>query len=106
MDLKNLCCSGSKTIQLGECYQEVESANLPSTRSNNKLKWRVLWLKLKKERRKIFESPAPTHIPYDAYTYSQNFDQGPALDEPDSLSRSFSIRFADPSRIFREEEVV
>lgn len=66
----------------------------------------MLWLKFKKERKKFFESPAPIQIPYDPYTYSQNFDQGLAWDEPDNLSRSFSIRFADPSRIFRKEEVV
>lgn len=44
--------------------------------------------------------PNSVQIPYDVYTYSQNFDQGFARDEPDNLSRSFSVRFADPSRIF------
>ncbi|KAF2286930.1 hypothetical protein GH714_035619 [Hevea brasiliensis] len=36
---------------------------------------------------------------YDADEYSQNFDEGTGWAEPDNLSRSFSARFADPSRI-------
>lgn len=53
--------------------------------------------KEKKKKKKLFESASPFQVPYDQYTYSQNFDQGTALDEPDNLSRSFSVRFADPS---------
>lgn len=67
------------------------------------ISWKVLWMKfIKKEKlRKIFESPATgiPQVPYDPYTYSQNFDQGSLGDEPDNLSRSFSVRFADPSRL-------
>lgn len=37
---------------------------------------------------------------YDEYTYSQNFDEGLVWDEVDSISRSFSVRFADPTIIF------
>jgi hypothetical protein len=103
MDIRKWSGSGRRTIQLGEYYEEVESARarLPSARSNKLMRWKVLWMKLKKERRRMFDSPAPIQIPYDPYTYSQNFDQGSAWDEPDILSRSFSARFADPSRIFR-----
>ncbi|KAI4376624.1 hypothetical protein MLD38_014366 [Melastoma candidum] len=44
-----------------------------------------------------------THVPsYDSYTYSQNFDQGVARDEPENISRSFSVRFADPALSSRE----
>lgn len=76
----------------------VNSSSVPST----KLNWKLLWMKLKKEKRKIFESdhPVQPHVPYNPYTYSQNFDQGFAWDEPDNLSRSFSMRFADPSSVF------
>ena len=62
-------------------------------------------MKLKKEKKKLFESATPFQVPYDPYTYSQNFDQGTALDEPDNLSRSFSVRFADPSRVLVKKEV-
>lgn len=36
---------------------------------------------------------------YDPYTYAQNFDEGKAEEEPDSLGRSFSARFAATSRM-------
>ena len=44
---------------------------------------------------------AQVHVPgYDPYTYAQNFDQGLMWnDEPDSLARSFSMRFAAPTRL-------
>ena len=43
---------------------------------------------------------------YDPTTYSKNFDQGMGWEEPDNLSRSFSARFADPSRIFPKSTIV
>ncbi|KAI5320450.1 hypothetical protein PRUPE_7G229300 [Prunus persica] len=111
MDIRNWCSSGSsKTIHLGgRHYDEIDCMRLRSDSGSrsNKLRWKVLWVKLKKEKRKIFESPAPVQVSYDPYTYSQNFDQGCALDELDEyddLSRSFSMRFADPSNIFLKKE--
>ncbi|KAK8660561.1 hypothetical protein V6N13_051483 [Hibiscus sabdariffa] len=89
MDIRNWCSSGCKTACSGRGYHEIGS---------NKLKLKELWMKLKKEKRKIFESPA--RVPYDPHTYSQNFDHGFTWDEPDNLSRSFSMRFANPSRVF------
>ncbi|KAG5041680.1 hypothetical protein JHK85_014156 [Glycine max] len=98
MDIKGWCNSGRRTIQLGKSYNEIEHINsLSATGTSNKLRWKLLWMKLKKEKKKIFESASSFQVPYDQYTYSQNFDQGTALDEPDNLSRSFSVRFADPS---------
>lgn len=68
--------------------------------------WKVLWTKIKKEKRRFFDSSSdPAHVPYDPYTYSQNFDQGSAAD-PENLSRSFSARFAVPLRIFEESGLV
>ncbi|KAK6912091.1 hypothetical protein RJ641_024184 [Dillenia turbinata] len=65
--------------------------------------WRVLWRKVKKERKRLFECSARVvHVPYDPYTYSQNFDQGSLWTDPDFLSRSFSARFAAPSSLRRE----
>ncbi|KAK6914903.1 hypothetical protein RJ641_020020 [Dillenia turbinata] len=53
--------------------------------------WRVLWRRVKKERKRLFEcSVQVEHVPYDPYTYSQNFDQGSLWTDPDFLSRSFS----------------
>lgn len=107
MDGRKWSSLGRRSIQLGEYYQEAESerTRLPSARSN-KLRWKAFWMKFMKERRRIFDSPPPIQISYDPYTYSQNFDHGSAWDEPaDNLSRSFSARFADPSRIFGKEGV-
>ncbi|KAK8610437.1 hypothetical protein V6N13_081594 [Hibiscus sabdariffa] len=84
MDIRNWCSSGCKTACSGRGYHEIGS---------NKLKLKELWMKLKKEKRKIFESPA--RAPYDPHTYSQNFDHGFTWDEPDNLSRSFSMRVCE-----------
>lgn len=44
---------------------------------------------------------------YDPHSYSQNFDeQGSIFADDDELSRSFSARFAVPSRIFPKNELV
>ncbi|KAK9281323.1 hypothetical protein L1049_004222 [Liquidambar formosana] len=67
------------------------------------VRWRVLWRKIMKEKKKFFGSHSNlVHVPYDPYTYSQNFDQGSTWADPDDLSRSFSARFAVPSRIFEK----
>lgn len=62
-----------------------------------------------KKKRGRFSSLQPVQVSYDPYTYSKNFDQGYAfdkLDEYDDLSRSFSVRFADPSNIFLQKELL
>ncbi|MED6167849.1 hypothetical protein PIB30_006497 [Stylosanthes scabra] len=97
-------CWRNRSVQLGRSYSEIDAdiRSLSGTRSS-KLRWKILWMKLKKEKKKLFEcasATTPFQVPYDPYTYSQNFDQGTAaLDEPDILSRSFSVRFANPSRL-------
>ncbi|KAI3418974.1 uncharacterized protein J3R85_013478 [Psidium guajava] len=67
--------------------------------------WKIWWRKLKKEHRRIFNSSAPACTPYDPFTYSQNFDQGQTWADPDNLSRTFSARFAVPSRILEETKL-
>lgn len=64
----------------------------------------MLWRKLKrdkKNKKKVFSSPdnSVDGGVYDQETYSMNFDHGTGWMEPDNLPRSFSARFADPSRI-------
>uniref|UniRef100_A0A0E0MS96 Uncharacterized protein n=1 Tax=Oryza rufipogon TaxID=4529 RepID=A0A0E0MS96_ORYRU len=48
---------------------------------------------------------AAARVPYDAYSYAQNFDDGAAWVEPENLSRSFSARFAVPSRVLQRVAV-
>ncbi|KAL1812925.1 hypothetical protein ACET3Z_022990 [Daucus carota] len=79
-------------------------------------KWKIIWRKLKREKKKILETTTSilsqsrsSHYPnaYDEYNYSQNFDQGASSfwdDEPDILPRSFSVRFSDSSSVFRRFE--
>lgn len=61
-------------------------------------RWRGWWRRIIKEKRRILNSAAPVQVPYDPYTYAQNFDEGSASVEPENLSRSFSARFAISSR--------
>ncbi|KAG6733755.1 hypothetical protein I3843_01G230800 [Carya illinoinensis] len=70
-------------------------------------RWRMLWRRLKKEKKKYFGCTASNikQVPsYDPYTYLQNFDQGSMWADPDNHFRSFSARFAVPSRIFQKSE--
>lgn len=106
MDIKNCYRSGSRSIRLGRYYEEIDQSVSSTSATANKLSWKVLWTKFKKEKiRKVFDPPV-ARAPYDPHTYSQNFDQGSVWDEADNLSRSFSVRFADPSRIFLKKEII
>lgn len=60
-----------------------------------------------REKKRIFDCSSSSctlvHEPYDPLTYSQNFDdQGLMWADPDNVSRSFSARFAVPSRVFEK----
>ncbi|WOK97028.1 hypothetical protein Cni_G05736 [Canna indica] len=61
---------------------------------------RGLWRRITKEKRRILRSATTRRSdgPYDPCTYAQNFDEGSAWAEPENLARSFSARFAVPSR--------
>ncbi|XP_073107387.1 uncharacterized protein [Elaeis guineensis] len=76
-----------------------EYHQLDNTTSRSTGKWRGLWRRILKKKRKIFYPSAPMHLSYDPYNYAQNFDQDSACLEPENLSRSFSARFAGPSRL-------
>ncbi|KAK7402304.1 hypothetical protein VNO78_14465 [Psophocarpus tetragonolobus] len=67
---------------------------------------RTFWRKIKMEKRRLFSSSSPTaHARYDPNSYSHNFDDGHSTD-PDNLSRSFSARFAVPSKSFYKSAMV
>ncbi|RWR83027.1 hypothetical protein CKAN_01176700 [Cinnamomum micranthum f. kanehirae] len=94
----NICSSSHKGFRYLRSLtrrnegSEFEPLDLPTSRSSSQPMWLVLWRKLQKGRRRIFDSSASVHIPYDPYSYSQNFDHGSAWIEPENLSRSFSAR--------------
>ncbi|GMH03290.1 hypothetical protein Nepgr_005129 [Nepenthes gracilis] len=111
MDRRSLCCcSGRRAVQLGRPYDDFETVELTVGGSSVMPRWKVMWRRvLMKGKRRFSESPVQAGQAgyyYDPYSYAQNFDQGLAWDEPDCLSRSFSMRFADPSTAFLEKVVV
>ncbi|CAL9097689.1 unnamed protein product, partial [Musa textilis] len=77
-----------------DCDEEFDS---PLSCRPTQSRWRGLWRRIVKQKRRTLSSANPAHLPYDPYTYAQNFDEGSASVEPDNLSRSFSARFAVPS---------
>ncbi|TXG69093.1 hypothetical protein EZV62_004028 [Acer yangbiense] len=112
MELGSWCSSGNQSfcwcqnyVKAG--YDQMLSLNELVTGSNIP-GWRLLWRKIKREKKRIFNCSSSTssttrvHVPYDPYTYSQNFDQGFIWADPDNVSRSFSARFAVPSRVFEK----
>ncbi|KAL3631868.1 hypothetical protein CASFOL_024852 [Castilleja foliolosa] len=80
----------------------VSYNNVPMRRSKAPV-WTQLWRKLIKRDKKGSNSMRFT---YDEYSYSQNFDQGLVWADPDDLSRSFSARFAVPSRVFENHRLM
>lgn len=107
MDLSYTC------VKIG-CENMVSLDALAITRDQSKVhvpvRWRMLWRKIKKEKKRLLfdcsTSAQQVHVPYDPYTYSKNFDQGSMWADPDFLSRSFSARFAVPSRVFHQTQSV
>ncbi|KAJ6743598.1 hypothetical protein OIU85_017536 [Salix viminalis] len=90
--------SGRETIYLGRT---------PGVKDGPKPRWKVFWRKINRGKQKIFKvSPVTSQASYDPDEYSQNFDQGIDWAEPEILSRSFSARYADPSRILLKSKTV
>ncbi|KAI4355659.1 hypothetical protein L6164_004408 [Bauhinia variegata] len=110
MNLENGHCLGSTRshnnspsyARIG--YEPVLCINEFATRLKMPC-WRALWRKIKKEKKRFFSSSPEFHFQYDPNSYSHNFDDGYSTD-PDNVSRSFSARFAVPSRIFDKTEDV
>lgn len=81
----------------------VRYNGLPSMSRSKAPIWTQLWKKIKKEKKRVFAcSNSSMRFTYDSYSYAQNFDQGTDVDHDDLISRSFSARFAVPSRIFEK----
>ncbi|XP_027332580.1 uncharacterized protein LOC113847585 [Abrus precatorius] len=97
MDIKKYWFSSSnssiQSIRLGRSYSKP---NYHSNHDGPKPVWQMLWRKLKRDKKKGFGSVQGI---YDPESYSMNFDHGTGWLEPDNLPRSFSSRYADPSRI-------
>ncbi|GLU01404.1 hypothetical protein SLE2022_187130 [Rubroshorea leprosula] len=88
--------SARETIRLGK------NNHLQDGNDRVKARWRTFWTKIVREKKRIFSSSGPTfQTSYAPDEYLQNFDQGTGWAEPDNLPRSFSARYADPSRISR-----
>ncbi|KAL6627312.1 hypothetical protein ACP70R_031038 [Stipagrostis hirtigluma subsp. patula] len=81
-------------------------------RPSARTRLRGLWRRILREKKRILlcttgcvPAPALAREPYDEYSYAQNFDDGEAWVEPENLSRSFSARFAVPSRVLQRVAV-
>ncbi|KAL6985387.1 hypothetical protein U1Q18_018762 [Sarracenia purpurea var. burkii] len=92
----------SRSIHLGRSYSQTD---------RELHIWLKIWRKIKRDHHhnKKKKTPTPTtktnsnsvfSSSYDPATYLQNFDEGSGRTEPDNYRRSFSARFADPSRNF------
>uniref|UniRef100_A0A5B7B970 Uncharacterized protein n=1 Tax=Davidia involucrata TaxID=16924 RepID=A0A5B7B970_DAVIN len=102
MGIRNWNSSRSLSVQLGRNRSR-------SDHDDHKPRWLRFWRKIKRssDQNKNRNSNSNCHTSlmqhggssYDADTYQQNFDEGSGRAEPDNLCRSFSARFADPSKI-------
>ncbi|GMI82068.1 hypothetical protein HRI_001876100 [Hibiscus trionum] len=106
MEVSKLCSSGIQELRWRSSrYNRMLSTNVLATTASKLPRWRVLWRKLMREKKKIFicssgSTTGVLNVSYDPHTYSQNFDQGFISADPDDFSRSFSARFAVPSTVF------
>ncbi|KAG8388329.1 hypothetical protein BUALT_Bualt02G0114400 [Buddleja alternifolia] len=89
----------------GRNYDRFVSYNTPETRSKAPI-WTQLWKKIKKEKKRMFQCSNTVRFTYDTCSYEQNFDQGLMFADADDLSRSFSARFAVPSRMFEKNRLI
>ncbi|XP_018633840.1 uncharacterized protein [Nicotiana tomentosiformis] len=97
-DAVNICWWRSYS---GRDYDPFVTYRFPVSRSSRGPIWRLLWKKIRKDKRRVFDCSNSMRFTYDPHSYSQNFDeQGSIFADDDELSRSFSARFAVPSRIF------
>lgn len=92
----------TECIHLGQSRSYRMQSNSHNYRTQTLIRWNVFWKKIK--RNKYPSSQVTLQAYYDPKNYSKNFDHG--VMEPDNLSRSFSARFADPSRFCKMESLL
>ncbi|KAI8529536.1 hypothetical protein RHMOL_Rhmol12G0232500 [Rhododendron molle] len=112
MDAGSWCNSGhsthagySRPFFAGNYSTRFVPFDLPVSSGSKEPIWRLLWRNIKKGKKKLFNiySSSTNHnFSYSPCTYAQNFDEGSMRENLDDLSRSFSARFAVPSRIFQK----
>ncbi|KAK4364940.1 hypothetical protein RND71_016298 [Anisodus tanguticus] len=96
----------SKSVRLGKNYMHRESCDVSSSSSScSSPRWQAFWRRIKMHKKKSFNNNNCSSCVYDAETYMLNFDEGSAgRVEPDNFCRSFSARYAHPSRLSRGKE--
>ncbi|CAN4096361.1 unnamed protein product [Withania somnifera] len=114
MDVKNWYISfrtRSGSVRLGRNHNHDDTEGVEESISESRGRkssiWKALWKKLSKENKEKkkghrleFSRSIHVQVPhYDEFTYSQNFDDGLNRDEPDHFFKSFSVRYADPSKL-------
>ena len=110
MKLENCQCLGTRNSSnwpsiVRNSYSHIVCGNALVTTLKKPSLIRTLWRKIKREKRRFLSSSPVVHCQYDPSSYSQNFDDGFSTD-PDNVSRSFSARFAMPSKIFEKSHMV
>jgi hypothetical protein len=106
MNLENINCLSTRNNSIFSSYERIGYDPIVCV---NELMTRMkitslktLWKKIKREKkRRSFRSSTSRVFVYDPSSYLQNFDDGYSTD-PDNVSRSFSARFAAPSKIFEK----
>ncbi|XP_010526121.1 PREDICTED: uncharacterized protein LOC104803771 [Tarenaya hassleriana] len=80
------------------CREQRGSSDDASKRL--RFSWKVIWRKMMmmKGTSAFSRSSSVKVASYEPSDYWLNFDQGSGSHEPENLSRSFSSRFADPTR--------
>ncbi|KAK4349965.1 hypothetical protein RND71_029278 [Anisodus tanguticus] len=111
MEIVSWCDSDAGNISWrrsysGKDYDPFVSYKFPMNRSNKGPIWRLLWRKIRKEKKRVFDCSNSMRFTYDPHSYSQNFDdQSSIFADDDEFSRSFSARFVVPSRIFPKNDL-
>jgi len=92
----------------GSGRETVCSCRTRSVKEGPKPRWQVFWRKTNGGKKRILKASLVTSVQasYDPDEYSQNFDQGTDWTKPEDLSRSFSARYADPSRVLQKSNTV
>ncbi|KAE8700644.1 hypothetical protein F3Y22_tig00110556pilonHSYRG00492 [Hibiscus syriacus] len=105
MEVSKHCSSGIQELRWrSNRYDRMLSINVFVTTTSKLPRWKLLWRKLMREKKKMFicssrSTNGVLNVSYDPHTYAQNFDQG-LISADSDFSRSFSARFAVPSRVF------